>query len=182
YSGLANGFRIETAMTEKHPYVKTRREDIDEIPEKAFPFIRFFMKWYTRFNVWVYKKSNGRLMKNFPGGFPICIVSMVGKKSGLAREIALIHLPYGEQKIIIASQGGLEKNPVWYYNIKANPNISIMVGGHTEKYRARQISEEEKAGLWPHILSLYPDFDEYQARTDRDIPVFLCDPVKDTAS
>lgn len=164
-------------MTDKHPYVKTRREDVDEIPEKSLPIVRRVMKFYTRLNVWVYKKSNGRLMKNFPGGYPICIVTMKGKKTGLPREIPLIHLPHGEQKIIIASQGGLDKNPVWYYNIKANPDISILFSGHEARYKARQISENEKAELWPHILSLYPDFDEYQARTDRDIPVFLCDPI-----
>lgn len=164
-------------MTEKHPYVKTRRADVDEIPAKAIPFVRKMMKFYTRLNVWVYKKSNGRLMKNFPGGYPICVVTMTGKKSGLPREVPLIHLPRGEQKIIIASQGGLEKNPVWYYNLKANPEISILFGGQQARYRARQVSEAEKAEMWPHILSLYPDFDEYQARTDRDIPVFLCDPI-----
>jgi deazaflavin-dependent oxidoreductase (nitroreductase family) len=79
--------------------------------------------------------------------------------------------------ILISSQGGMNKNPVWYYNIKANPEVDIMVsGGEKKNYSARQVGEDEKAKLWPHILSIYPDFDEYQARTDREIPVFLCSP------
>ena len=162
-------------MSEKFPYVKTRREDVQPIPENAVAFTRFMIKNYTRFNVWVFKKSRGRLLTKFPGGYPICIVGMTGAKSGARREVGLIHIPHGKDIILIASQGGLDKNPVWYYNVKANPNIDIMVrGGEKKDYVARQVSEEEKAQLWPHILSIYPDFDEYQARTDRAIPVFLC--------
>ncbi|NRB41806.1 MAG: nitroreductase family deazaflavin-dependent oxidoreductase [Pseudomonadales bacterium] len=164
-------------MTNKFDYVKTRREDIDEIPAKIVPLIRAFMKNYTRFNVWVYKKTNGKFMKNFPGGFPICIVTMIGRKSGQAREVALIHLPMGEKKLLVASQGGLDKHPVWYHNVKANSAIDIMVAGQKSSFVATQANDEEKRDLWPHLLSLYPEFDEYQARTDRDIPVFICDPV-----
>ncbi|CAA0081967.1 Deazaflavin-dependent nitroreductase [BD1-7 clade bacterium] len=161
----------------KYDYVKTRREDVDEIPEKWVWLVRGIIKRYTRFNVWVYKKSGGRLMKNFPGGFPICIVGMRGRKSGLRREVALIHLPYGESRLLVASQGGMDKDPVWFHNIKANPDIDIMVAGDTREFVARQLGTEEKIDVWPHLLSLYPDFDEYQARTDRDIPVFICEPV-----
>lgn len=164
-------------MSSKFPYVKTRREDVQAIPESAVPFTRFMIKNYTRFNVWVFKKSGGRLLTKFPGGYPICIVGMKGAKTGARREVGLIHIAKGDDIILIASQGGLEKNPVWYYNIKANPDIDIMiVGGEKKDFVARQVSEAEKAELWPHILSVYPDFDEYQARTDREIPVFLCRP------
>lgn len=160
----------------KFDYVKTRREDVDEIPERIVGLVRFIMKHYTRFNVWMYKKSKGRLMKNFLGGYPICIVGMTGKKSGKRREVGLIHLPEGENKYLVASQGGLNKHPAWYFNVKANPVIDIMFGGVTKLYTARQLSSNEKREAWPHLLSLYPDFDEYQARTDRDIPVFICTP------
>jgi deazaflavin-dependent oxidoreductase (nitroreductase family) len=99
---------------------------------------------------------------------------MTGRRSGERREIALIHLPWNDKKLLVASQGGMEKHPLWYFNIAADPNIDIMVGGTTQRYLARQASAEEKRELWPHLLSLYPDFDQYQARTDRDIPVFIC--------
>ncbi len=164
----------------KFDYVTTRREDVDEIPEKWTGFVKAFMRRYTQLNVWVYKKSNGKLMKNFPGGYPICIVGMKGRKSGVRREVALIHLPWNDngvdKKLIIASQGGMDKHPVWYHNIKAHPDIDIMLAGDKKDYSSVQISEDEKRELWPHILSLYPDFDEYQARTDRAIPVFVCTP------
>lgn len=160
----------------KHDYVETRREDVQAIPQAMVPFIRRMMKLMTRINVFVYKKSGGRLMKQFMGR-PICLVTMVGAKSGKVREIPLMHVPIGETKILVASQGGMDTNPAWYYNVKANPDIQIFADGVSRKYRARQIDEAEKAMLWPQILEHYPDYDEYQARTDRDIPVFVCDPV-----
>jgi deazaflavin-dependent oxidoreductase (nitroreductase family) len=155
-------------------YVKTRREDVDAIPNQAL--VHRFIKALTAANVWVFKASKGRLWKNFPGGFPICIVETTGRQTGKPREIALIHLPIGDDVLLVASQGGMERNPVWYYNIVAEPKIRVMVGGKVADMTARQVDAEEKAALWPHLLSLYPDFDEYQARTDRDIPVFRCTP------
>jgi deazaflavin-dependent oxidoreductase (nitroreductase family) len=168
----------KSAPMNKFDYVKTRREDVQEIKPEVEGVAHTFIKYFTRLNVWVFKKSNGRLMKHFPGGFPICLVTMTGAKSGNKREVALIHLPYGDRKLIVASQGGMSKHPVWYYNVKANPEVDIMVGGITKTYIARQADDDEKRALWPHLLSLYPDFDQYQARTDRNIPVFVCDEKK----
>ncbi len=159
----------------KFDYVKTRREDVQEIPTKWVGLTRKIMKWYTRFNIWVFKWSKGRLIKNFPGGFPICVVGMIGRKSGQRREIGLIYLPFGEKLLLVASQGGLDSHPVWYHNVLANSEIDVLFAGKTRHMRARQLGCDEKAEVWPHLLSLYPDFDEYQARTDRDIPVFLCE-------
>ncbi len=158
----------------EYDYVKTKREDVREITVEQAKKAKKFISFFTKMNVWVFKKTNGKLWKNFPGGYPICIVGTTGKKSGQRREIALIHLPKGDKKLLVASQGGMEFNPIWYHNIIAHPEIDIMVGGITTKMVARQVSDDEKRDLWPHLLSLYPPFDEYQARTDRNIPVFEC--------
>lgn len=160
----------------KHEYVSARREDVRPIPEKFVPFVRRATKFFTRVNVAVYKASGGRLMSKFQGQ-AICLVTMVGAKSGSVREIPLMHVPIDDKKILVASQGGLETHPAWYYNLKANPDIEILAEGVKRKYRARQVDEEEKGGLWPVIVASYADYDEYQARTDRDIPVFVCEPV-----
>ncbi|MFT4825632.1 MAG: deazaflavin-dependent oxidoreductase (nitroreductase family) [Halioglobus sp.] len=161
----------------KYDYVKTLREDVRPIEAKQVPAVRFFMRWATKLNVVVFRLTKGRVMNKFIGGYPVCIVTTKGAKTGKVRQIALIHLPHGENNLLVASQGGMPSNPVWYYNIVAYPDIQIMVGGDEKAYRARRISDEEKASLWPHLLSLYPDFDQYQARTDRNIPVFSCEPV-----
>lgn len=161
----------------EYDYVTTRREDVSPIPEKQIPLVRFVMKWATRIQVAGFRASKGRFMNTFPGGYPVCVVTTYGARSGRVRRIALIHLPLGDDKLLVASQGGMPKNPDWYYNVTAHPGIQIMVDGEEHDYAARQLSPDEKAELWPHLLSLYPDFDEYQARTDRDIPVFRCTPV-----
>ena len=161
----------------EYDYVKTRREDVRPIEAKQVPLVKFFMRWITRLNVGVFRLSKGRMMNKFIGGYPVCIVTTTGAKTGKTRRIALIHLPHGDNKLLVASQGGMPVNPIWYYNVVAHPQIQIMVGGDEKTYHARQVSDEEKASLWPHLLSLYPDFDEYQARTDRNIPVFSCEPV-----
>jgi len=161
----------------KFNYVTTRREDAKPIPEAQVSTVRFFLRWATRLQVAVFRASKGRMMNKFIGGFPVCVVTTRGAKSGKIRRIALIHLPHGDSKLMVASQGGMPVNPAWYYNVKTNPDIQIMVDGVERSYRARQVSPEEKAALWPHLVSLYPAFDQYQARTDRDIPVFICEPV-----
>jgi deazaflavin-dependent oxidoreductase (nitroreductase family) len=162
----------------EYDYVKTKRSAVKAFPSGKEKHIKKFIKIMTKLNVWVFKKTNGRLMRNFPGGYPICIVGSKGKKTGSRREIALIHLPKDDKLLLVASQGGMDTNPVWYYNIAANPNIDVMIGGVETKMIARQVSDDEKRVLWPHLLSLYPDFDEYQARTDRNIPVFECTKVE----
>lgn len=161
----------------EYDYVKTRREDVQQFKESQLPAIKFVLRWASKLQVAVFSASKGRLMGKFFGGYPICMVTMTGAKSGKTRRIPLIHLPHGDNKLMVASCGGMPKNPVWYYNIVANPEIRIMADGEEKTYIARQVSDEEKAELWPHLLSLYPDFDEYQARTDRNIPVFSCEPV-----
>ena len=161
----------------EYDYVSKKRNEVKPFPDKGMGAIRAVLRTFTHLQVAVFRASGGRLMNTFPGGYEICVVSARGAKSGKLRRIALIHLPQGDNKLLVASQGGMDKMPSWYYNIAANPDIQIMVGGEEKNYRARQVSDEEKAELWPHLCSIYPDFDEYQARTDRNIPVFSCEPV-----
>ncbi len=160
----------------KYDYVKTRREDVMQYKESQLPAIKAVLRWASKMQATVFRMSNGRLAKSFLGG-PVCMVTMTGAKSGKTRYLPLIHIAHGENKLLVASSGGMPKNPVWYYNLKANPEIKIMADGKNLDYRARQVSDEEKAALWPVLLDVYPDFDEYQARTDRNIPVFSCEPI-----
>lgn len=160
----------------EYDYVKTKREDVQQFKESQLPAIRKVMAFTSKFQAGVFRLTKGRLMNTFLGG-PVCLVTMTGAKSGKTRRLPLIHIAHGENKLLVASSGGMPKNPVWYYNIKAHPEIQIMAEGQEKTYRARQVDDEEKAALWPVLLAVYPDFDEYQARTDRNIPVFNCEPV-----
>jgi len=161
----------------EYDYVTRKRSEVRPFPRRGMGLVRALLRWMTHVQVAVFRATGGRAMNRFLGGFPVCIVTARGARSGKVRRIALIHLPHGENKLLVASQGGMDKMPGWYYNIAANPEVRIMVDGEEKTYRARRVSDEEKAALWPHLCSLYPDFDEYQARTDRNIPVFSCEPV-----
>ena len=84
-------------------------------------------------------------------------------------------LPYGDGFLLVASQGGAPKHPVWYHNLVAFPDVRITFGGQTSSMNARRVPDEEKAKLWPVCCEYYPPYQDYQARTDRNIPVFLCE-------
>jgi len=158
-------------------YVKTSREEaVKNAVNQDTPFAKRMGKLFSKLNVWVYKLSFGKLWNTAMGGYSVCIVGMIGKKSGKKIEIPLIHVPYGENKIMVGSMGGLDRNPGWVYSVKANPEVTITADGKKRQYTCRQVSDDEKRELWPHLTSIYPHYDSYQARTDRNIPVFLCEP------
>jgi F420H(2)-dependent quinone reductase len=135
---------------------------------------RWLLKLFTRLNVVVYKFSGGRLLNEF-SGMPICLVEMVGAKSGKKRTIPLMYVPHESGFILVASQGGAPKNPVWYNNLVANPEVLITEGGATHRLTARLVDDAEKEALWPTCVKFYPPYQEYQERTTRNIPVFLCE-------
>jgi deazaflavin-dependent oxidoreductase (nitroreductase family) len=158
-------------------YVKTRREDVPSIGQEDPAKFRKGMKFYSRLNVWVYRLSFGLLMNTAMGGYPICLVTYTGHKSGKPRSIPLIHVPQGDDELLVGSQGGLDRDPVWVRSVQAHPDVVVTANGRRRKMRARQLNADEKRDVWPHLCSIYPPYDEYQARTDRDIPVFRCEPV-----
>jgi deazaflavin-dependent oxidoreductase (nitroreductase family) len=154
---------------------KLSREDVKPIPKGIVPFMKKVMHAMTRAHVWLYKTSQGRLGKNFAGA-PCCLITMTGRKTGLKRTIPLIHIPYKDGVVLVASQGGLDFNPTWYGNLMADPHIEVIADGKTRRMIAKKANDAEKAEAWPACVAVYPDFDQYQARTDRDIPVFICTP------
>ena len=142
--------------------------------DKGTPPPRWLLKAFTRINVFVYKLSGGRLMNSL-AGMPIVLVKMKGAKSGRFKTIPLMYVPHARGVLLVASQGGAPKNPVWYHNLIKNPEVEITRGGTTRKLTARRVSDEEKAELWPVCVKHYPPYEQYQQRTDRNIPVFLCE-------
>jgi len=160
-----------------HPATKLRKEDVSPIPAKAVPFVRAVMKLASRAHVWAYEKSRGRIGGKFVvSGAPICLLTMTGRKTGRRLTTPLIHIPHEGGVLLVASQGGLEEHPLWYKNLLANPDVEINEFGTVRPMTARQATPAEKLELWPRIRAVYADFDEYQARTDRDIPVMICTP------
>ncbi|MDC0068387.1 nitroreductase family deazaflavin-dependent oxidoreductase [Gammaproteobacteria bacterium] len=135
---------------------------------------RWVLKLFTRLNVVVYKLSSGRLMNRL-AGMPIVLVEMTGASSGRRRTIPLMYVPHGDGFLLVASQGGATRNPVWYENLMKNPSVLITFEGKTTEMTARYLEESEKAAVWPTCVEFYPPYQNYQDRTDRQIPVFLCE-------
>ena len=145
------------------------------IGETQLKLMKLLMAPFSRFHARRYIKSGGSSMGSF-GGREICVASMTGAKSGQRRDIPLMYVPYREGVILVASMGGAPKQPTWYYNLVKNPDIDVYVKGEKKALRARQASPAEKAEVWPICCEHYPPYATYQARTDRDIPVFICEP------
>lgn len=119
--------------------------------------------------------SGGRLGWDLVG-MPVVELHTVGRSSGLRRSTMLTAPIQGDGRyVLVASKGGDDRNPEWYENLQANPEVELTVGGETRRFRARTASESEKAELWPHIVSAYPGYDSYRRRTKRNIPVIICE-------
>jgi len=129
-------------------------------------------------NTWAYKLTGGRVGGKFLRGAPVCLVTTMGRKSGQPRTTPLLYLADGEDVILVASMGGMSKHPLWYLNMEKNPDVEIQIGSEKRKMRARRASDAEKAAYWPRLTGMYRDYDDYQARTDRNIPVVVCSPAE----
>ncbi len=134
-----------------------------------------FLKVFSRLNQRIYRWSGGRLLGKL-NGYEICVVTMTGAKSGQTRIVPLMHVPYQDGVILVGSQGGTPKSPPWVHNVVANPDIEVQYKSRKMRLRARRASAAEKAEVWPVCCRHYPDYELYQQRTDRDIPVFICEP------
>jgi len=110
-------------------------------------------------------------------GYDVCVVKMKGAKSGRVRNIPLMYVPYEKGVVLVASMGGADVHPSWYWNLKAYPEVLVYLNKKKLNLIAKQVDDEEKYELWPLICSCYPDFDVYQKKTERNIPVFNCQPA-----
>ena len=122
-------------------------------------------------NVLVYRLTGGWIGGTFLRGAPVCIVTVIGRKTGEPHPIPLLYLADGDDLVIVASKGGMSKHPLWYLNLVANPRCEVEIGRERRSMIARRVTDEEKAALWPRLCAMYPDYAGYQARTTRDIPV-----------
>ncbi|MBO4210452.1 nitroreductase family deazaflavin-dependent oxidoreductase [Micromonospora echinofusca] len=107
-----------------------------------------------------------------PGVFTLLLTTR-GRRSGKLRRTALIYGRDGDRYVVVASQGGDPRHPAWYLNLLDDPQVEVQVGAETFHAVARTADPAEKARLWPVMTAIWPAYDDYQARTDRDIPLVL---------
>jgi deazaflavin-dependent oxidoreductase (nitroreductase family) len=131
---------------------------------------------WARENAEKYMESGGKEGTDLKGR-PVILLTTIGAKSGKIRKTPLMRVEHGGEYAVVASLGGAPKNPVWYYNIVAHPQVELQDGEVTKDYEAREVSGDEKAAWWERAVAAWPDYAEYQKKTDRQIPVFVLTPI-----
>jgi deazaflavin-dependent oxidoreductase (nitroreductase family) len=124
-------------------------------------------------HVRVYRETGGERGYRWRRGTEILLLTTAGRHSGEPRTTPLIHRTDGDRWIIVASNGGSPKPPAWYVNMQANPRAEIQVRDEVVPVRPRDAEGEERERLWKLMNEVWPDYDNYQARTDRQIPVVI---------
>jgi F420H(2)-dependent quinone reductase len=130
---------------------------------------------WVRDQVDAYERSGGREANTLTDtGMPVVIVTTLGNKTGKIRKTPLMRVEHDGEYALVASMGGAPKHPVWYYNLKGHPEaVAIQDGAEPFAVDVREVSGDEKAIWWERAAAAYPPYNEYQAKTDREIPLFV---------
>ena len=127
---------------------------------------------WARENAEKYMESGGTEGTELQGK-PVILLATIGAKSGKLRKTPLMRVEHNGEYAIVASLGGAPKHPVWYHNVKANPRVELQDGTETHDYEAREVFGDEKAVWWERAVQAWPDYANYQKKTERQIPVFV---------
>jgi deazaflavin-dependent oxidoreductase (nitroreductase family) len=135
------------------------------------------LKTMSRVHRVIVQLSGGRVLGT-AFGMPVVELHTTGRKSGQPRT-TMLTAPVidGDRVVLVASKGGDDRDPDWYRNLLAHPDIELTMAGRRRPMRARPASPAEKAELWPRVVAAYQGYGGYQRRTDRDIPLVICEPV-----
>ncbi|MEU0522403.1 nitroreductase family deazaflavin-dependent oxidoreductase [Streptomyces niveus] len=109
-------------------------------------------------------------------GVHMLVLATTGRRTGIARRTCLIYGTAGEDFVVVASKGGADDDPAWFKNLRADPSVGVQVGGRRFTARARVASPAERESLWHRMARVFPLYDEYARKTDREIPVVLLTP------
>jgi deazaflavin-dependent oxidoreductase (nitroreductase family) len=130
----------------------------------------------TRANVILWRLSGGRIGGRYDRA-PLCVLHHSGAKSNEPRETPLVYLRDGDRIVLVASMGGIPRNPAWYHNVRAHPDVEVEMPGERRPMTARVVTDEaERADLWRRLLEVWPAWEDYQARTTRRLPVVVLEP------
>jgi deazaflavin-dependent oxidoreductase (nitroreductase family) len=129
-------------------------------------------------HTYLYRRTGGRLGARVPGGHGrMLLLDHVGAKTGTLRTSPLLYVLDGESLVLVASKGGFPKHPAWFHNLRANPETYVQVGAERRRVRARVASAAERPRLWDQAVAVWPGYEGYRVRTDREIPLVVLDPA-----
>lgn len=134
---------------------------------------------WVREQVELYERSGGTQGTTLRDtGLPVIIVTNAGNKTGAIRKTPLMRVADGENYVLVGSVGGAPKNPVWVYNLRANPEVRIRDKTEVQDMRVREVKDPaERARLWEIAVAAFPPYEDYRKRTSRVIPLFVAEPV-----
>ncbi|MCW2520334.1 MAG: deazaflavin-dependent nitroreductase family protein [Mycobacterium sp.] len=135
------------------------------------------LKYFSRAHIAVYRRTNGKLGAKLLW-FPAALLTTTGRKSGEPRTTATLCLRDGEKVILPASFGGRDRDPLWYLNLKATPEVRVQVRDQHLTMMARDATDEERRRYWPVLIKMYPPYKGYRDAADRVIPLVVCEPVQ----
>jgi proline iminopeptidase len=124
-------------------------------------------------HVKVYLETDGEVGHDWRNGSSTLILTTKGRKSGEERLNALIYGMAGDNPMVVASKGGNPQHPAWYLNLRENPTVQVQIWGEKFDATARDATAEERPELWKQMVEHWPPYDEYQERTDREIPIVI---------
>jgi deazaflavin-dependent oxidoreductase (nitroreductase family) len=127
---------------------------------------------WARTQAEAYEASGGAEAGDFKG-MPIIVLTSVGAKSGKLRKTSLMRVEHDGSYAVVASLGGAPRHPVWYFNLVNNPHVELQDGAERHDYVAREVHGVEKSVWWERAVAAYPPYADYQAKTERQIPVFV---------
>lgn len=133
----------------------------------------------TKLHTALFRATGGKVGGSIPSTGPVLLLTTNGRKTGRERTVPLLYLRNGEDFVLVASNGGTAVHPTWWLNLRANPVAKVEVGDGRLLVRAREAGPEEKQRLWPRLVEMYGGYEDYQEKTDREIPVVILHPVDD---
>jgi proline iminopeptidase len=128
-------------------------------------------------HVRLYRETGGEVGHVWKEGSTVLLLTTTGRRSGEPRTIPLIYAQDGDRYVIVASKGGAPEHPGWYRNLLKNPDVELQVEDRVFRARARTASGEERERLWRKVNEVWPHYDEYARRTDREIPVVVLERI-----
>jgi F420H(2)-dependent quinone reductase len=146
--------------------------DYLDLADRSWPLLGRLMGGHTA----IYRATRGRIGHRFPGSPPMLLLDHVGAKSATHRTSPLVYGVDGANLILVASKGGFPKHPAWFHNLRANPETTVQVGSQSRGVRARVAAGEERTRLWSLMVGVYPGYESYRRRTEREIPLVVLEP------
>jgi deazaflavin-dependent oxidoreductase (nitroreductase family) len=134
------------------------------------------IKGFSRLHNALYRATGGKVGSRYRG-VPTLLLTTTGRKTGKPRTNPVLYLEDGDRKVIVASYGGDDRNPTWFLNLTANPEVTVQAGPTTQRMKAEVAGAEDRARLWPKLNAMYSTYGSYQKKTDRELPVVILTPA-----